>query len=175
MASQDFLSFLSKNGIKVHDKDKIKVDDLEKVKDLAEKFYLLGDPKRVTTKEVFENENKVDMESGHSLEFLEKFYWSLEKIPLTKLKDQDGWTPQYRMWDEGDSSSRSKVFKDPNYISGDEAEARKYAKMKTKAPPILVVEQDSSGRYTILNGRHRVRAVFLNKEPSVLAYKGIKK
>lgn len=132
----------------------------------------------VTPEEVLRHENAMSPNGGsaYDLDDLRRYEWECAKVPVADLyyEDQCGlWVPSMRMWDEATPQSFRRVKSEEDYVSDDEAEARRYAKRAGKIPAILVL--DTSNGYEILSGRHRSRAQYLNGESSIPAYVGRKK
>jgi len=124
---------------------------------------------------------------------LEQYAWTLEEVPLDKLYHHlFDWTPDQILPNEafdGDKPDpkgydhakyaeylKTKPDEGDEYYETyyDEYLSRKYSKLKTQAPPILV-EKEADGRYRIDGGRHRARAAFLKGEKSIPAFVGVKK
>lgn len=103
--------------------------------------------------------------------------------PLTDPMWSEGYDKPTEPWDlkkyealEAKEDKRDKLTsKESKYLSGwsDEYQARQYAKLKTKAPPVFVIWDEEEKRYRFWNGRHRSRAAALRGDKTIDAYVGL--
>lgn len=102
--------------------------------------------------------------SAYSEEDFDGYSWELEAVSLHDIGYM-GWSPTVILPNEGDG--RVPTEEDLSSAQWDEHWARKYAKLKTPFPAIIIDDRNE-----IWSGRHRARAAYLRGDGTIKAYVG---